>query len=330
MSWLDEVKRFNKPYYKWTLETRKKFLNTELRAERKLALEIEEAAADLTRYMKKLPKDHAAQMKYVQEGLREFAKELRGVQKQTLTDGIEKAAAIGVEYSRRMTRDVFGPVLPLVEKELENVFGAVQDDVIKAMWNRRLAGLQLSDRIWKISKSNADAIGRIVLSGIAENMDIVDIANALEEYVQEGARTIAKDYPNMMKRMGKRLPANLNYEALRLVRTEVSAAHGDALIRSAAYNPACKGVKWVLSSEHPEYDICDELANANIGYGAGVYPVDQAPPMPAHPNCLCFFIEVLEEPEQFTDRLIKFIGDPSSDPLLRDYWGKTFGSLEVI
>jgi len=51
-------------------------------------------------------------------------------------------------------------------------------------------------------------------------MDPVDIARALTKYDKEGSGTLVKDYPNMMKRMGRGLPKDLNYESLRLVRTE--------------------------------------------------------------------------------------------------------------
>jgi len=83
-------------------------------------------------------------------------------------------------------------------------------------------------------------------------------------------------------------------------------------------------VKWVLSSEHPEYEICDELAYADQGLGPGVYRVEDAPPMPAHPNCLCFFTEVVEDPTAFVQRLERFRDNPDSDPELQAYWQRTF------
>ena len=48
-----------------------------------------------------------------------------------------------------------------------------------------------------------------------------------------------------------------------------------------------------LGSNHPEVDICDELANANsYGLVKGVYPKDSLPAYPAHPYCTCMPEEV--------------------------------------
>jgi len=324
MSWRDDLKRFNGPYYRWALENRRKFLTTELATEKALAKEVEGMVKDLSVSIEGMPSDVAAQMKYVKAGLKDFAKALNGKQKDIISKGIEKAVGIGVEYNEKVSADLLLKVFPEVAGKIQNVFGSVQEDVIKAMWNRRVGGLYLSDRIWNITGDTTEAIGRILTAGIAENMDPVDIARALTKYVKEGSGTLVKDYPNMMKRMGRRLPKDLNYESLRLVRTELSAAHGDATLKSATYNPACRGVKWVLSSEHPEYDICDELAYADQGFGPGVYRVEDAPPMPAHPNCLCFFTEVVEDPSSFVQRLERFRDNPDSDPELQEYWQRTF------
>jgi len=324
MSWREDLKRFNGPYYRWALENRRKFLTTELATEKALAKELEGLVEDLSMSIEKMPLDVGAQMKYVREGLKDFAKALNGKQKDIISKGIEKAVGIGVEYNEKVSADLLLKVFPEVAGKIQNVFGSVQEDVIKAMWNRRVGGLYLSDRIWNITGDTTEAIGRILTAGIAENMDPVDIARALTKYVKEGSGTLVKDYPNMMKRMGRRLPKDLNYESLRLVRTELSAAHGDATLKSATYNPACRGVKWVLSSEHPEYDICDELAYADQGFGPGVYRVEDAPPMPAHPNCLCFFTEVVEDPNAFVQRLERFRDNPDSDPELQEYWQRTF------
>jgi len=41
MSWREDLKRFNGPYYRWALENRRKFLTTELATEKALAKEVE-------------------------------------------------------------------------------------------------------------------------------------------------------------------------------------------------------------------------------------------------------------------------------------------------
>ena len=99
----------------------------------------------------------------------------------------------------------------------------------------------------------------------------------------------------MYERMGGRVPKNLNYEALRLARNELSEVYWQATIEGFKENPAVRAVKWLLSNNRlPGYhDICDTMAYANDhGLGAGIYPVDAAPEKP-HICCLCSLAPVI-------------------------------------
>jgi hypothetical protein len=47
-------------------------------------------------------------------------------------------------------------------------------------------------------------------------------------------------------------------------------------------------VAWRLSPSHPKRDICDDYAGDDrYELGAGVYPANNVPPYPPHPQCLC-------------------------------------------
>jgi hypothetical protein len=82
---------------------------------------------------------------------------------------------------------------------------------------------------------------------------------------------------------------NVSYDAMRLVRTEISQAFNQASYTSAFMNPFVAGMDWRLSPRHPKADICDTLAT--IGMGGErlrpAYPIENSPTPPAHPNCLC-------------------------------------------
>ena len=132
----------------------------------------------------------------------------------------------------------------------------------------------------------------------------------------------------MMKRMAGRVPGDLCYEALRLARTEMTAAFGEGTIAAARVSPSYIGMKWVLSKSHPLTDICDDLAAHDEGLGRGVYSPGDEPPMPAHPNCICTLVPVHEEPEKFVERLKKWKENPASEPKLED-WYKNIYRQEV-
>jgi hypothetical protein len=91
--------------------------------------------------------------------------------------------------------------------------------------------------------------------------------------------------------------------SLRVVRTEINRAHGEAYMEGAARAPGFVGFRFLLSPQHPRHDVCDLFATQNLhGLGAGVYPDRQACPWPAHPNTLSFVVAVFEEEVTAADR----------------------------
>src|SRR5690606_5467143 len=155
---------------------------------------------------------------------------------------------------------------------------------------------------------------------VAIGQDAVTTARMIQRYVREGAMTLTKRYPNMMKRMKGRIPGNISYEALRLARTEMSAAFGEGTIAASRVAPSYIGMKWVLSGSHPVPDICDTLSTYDSGLGPGVYPPGDEPPYPAHPNCLCALVPVHEEPEKFVEKLKRWVENPESEPELEQWY----------
>jgi hypothetical protein len=92
-----------------------------------------------------------------------------------------------------------------------------------------------------------------------------------------------------------------SYDAMRLIRTEITRAAAQASEMAAAANPFIAGMSVVLSGSHPKYDICD------IAAGAGPWPVGEIPAqyqIPLHPHCLCHYrYEMVENPQAILDEL---------------------------
>lgn len=85
------------------------------------------------------------------------------------------------------------------------------------------------------------------------------------------------------------------YVAERITRTEMARARADGFIAKMKTDADIVAVKFKLSSRHPVFDICDMYAKADMyGLGAGIYPKDKLPPLPVHPHCLCWYVEVIE------------------------------------
>lgn len=84
------------------------------------------------------------------------------------------------------------------------------------------------------------------------------------------------------------------YFADRIARTEMARAYQDGFLLRWDNNKDCVAYQWKLSGRHPRYDICDLYAKANLyGLGAGVFPKDKVPRLPAHPHCMCFLKPVI-------------------------------------
>lgn len=79
------------------------------------------------------------------------------------------------------------------------------------------------------------------------------------------------------------------YHAERIARTEAARAYYESQMAKAANDEDVFGFKWVLSTAHGHTIDCDceMYSQLDIGYGKGIFPKDQTPFLPAHPNCMC-------------------------------------------
>ena len=221
-----------------------------------------------------------------------FASELERITREGLTRAAYAGLFIG-DQIRRYYKEKGLLKFRLIEKDALREAEVIAESTMRKERIFKNKKFVLSDRIWDLSDNNYEKIKEIIASGI--NTDCVKVAKALQQYVKEGSETFVKDYPNMYERMGGRVPKNLNYEALRLARNELSEVYWQATIEGFKENPAVKAVKWLLSNNRlPGYhDICDTMAYADdYGLGAGIYPVDAAPEKP-HICCLCSLAPVI-------------------------------------
>ena len=221
-----------------------------------------------------------------------FASELERITQEGLTRAAYAGLFVG-EQTKQYYKAKGLLKFRLIEKDVLREAEIIAESTMRKQRIFKNKEFVLSDRIWDVSDNNYDKIQEIISSGI--NTDCAEVAKALQQYVKEGSKTFAENYPNMYDRMGRRVPKNLNYEALRLARNELSEVYWQATIEGFKENPAVRAVKWLLSNNRlPGYhDICDTMAYSNNhGLGAGIYPVDEAPEKP-HICCLCALAPVI-------------------------------------
>ncbi len=327
----DQIKQTAGPYSKEALEGRQKFLELRLRQDPEI-IRIMTRAAD--RVATQIKRGGASplrekQLATIEAQLRREAETIQKELTGKLETYIEKGVDAGGWQSRAVAIKLFRAAkFPHVTiAGLNRMYVRVNRQAVAAIWNRTKNGMMLSYRIWKTGQNAQSAIQNIIQSAVASGQNAVTTAKALEQYVKKGAGTLARHYPAMMEHMQGRVPKNLSYEALRLARTEMTAALGQGQIRAAQATPGVKGIKYCLSSAHRIVDICDGLARNNeAGLGPGVYAVDDPPPYPAHPNTMSYLVTVYEKPEDFAKRLKEWEKEPNSQPELEKWYQSQYKS----
>lgn len=197
---------------------------------------------------------------------------------------------------------------------------------VEAAVTRRIRGLNLSDRIWNTTKKVNNSLAQIAIDGIRQGIHPAEVAKSMQRYVKAGKKTMVAEYPNMMDRIGDLLPENLSYEALRLARTEMASAYGEAEKRTAEEAPFSKGIKWSLSNAGVACWVCQNNAETVTDLGKGIYTTSTLPEYPAHPNCLCNLSQVVEDLTDYARRVKEWTINPKSQPDI-DTWFKTVYAL---
>jgi len=338
----------DREYIEWALSARQQYVALRLRQDK----EIRALYALAARRAGQIVRDEQQKKGKLFPGSNALARQM-----ETLADDLNadlttlmqsyvtSAAEIGTSYAQSVTVSL-AKDLKLDVSRVENIFTQVNQEAIEASWARSKYGLKLSDRIWNTSQHTRDVMRDLMQESIAVGQDAVKTARMLTDYVANGKATIAANYPNMQERVnsmwpkgmtfqearakgllkpgGSRVPSDVNYEALRLARTETSSAFGEGNIAASRIAPSYRGMRWILSASHPQQDICDSLALADpAGLGAGVYPPGEEPLFPAHVQCICYLQTVMEDREERIARRRRYIENPDSEPELQ-VWARRF------
>lgn len=171
-------------------------------------------------------------------------------------------------------------------------------------------GLQLSDRLWRIDRGARDAVVNAVERAVIQGQGAAD---AMRDFLSRGvavpADVTAKAGEAQVGRIARAAEQALVSKegaaanAMRVFRTEINRAHGEAYMAGGEDKPWFGGWRFQLSPQHPEHDICDLLAEQNLyGLGRGVYPSREKCPWPAHPNTISFITMVFKDEITAEDR----------------------------
>lgn len=173
-------------------------------------------------------------------------------------------------------------------------------------FNERVTdGLNLSDRVWKVTRTTKSQLEVFLSEGLSEGRSASLLTKDIKQFLSNPDKRFRRvRNPETGKLMISKPGSNYNpgrgvyrssyKNALRLSRNEINIAYRSSDMERRANLPFVTGIKVNLSNAHPEYDICDELQ--------GEYPKDFNF-IGWHPNCLCFTTSKLLSKKDFVSQL---------------------------
>jgi hypothetical protein len=214
------------------------------------------------------------------------------------------AWALANEKSDEIFKSLIGrnPVSRVVEKGLfqRNL------DAFEAFQKRKYDGMQLSDRIWDLTKGNQKIMDFYLDNGLATGRSAQEISQDVRQLLQDpdklfrrvrdpetGELKLSKNAQEYHPGRGKYRSSAQN--ARRLARTEINMAYRTADQERWKRLDFVLGYEVKLSARHPAPDICDSAK--------GRYPKDFKF-VGWHPNCLCYTVPILADEDDFIDSLV--------------------------
>ena len=158
----------------------------------------------------------------------------------------------------------------------------------KAFIERKVKGLNLSQRIWNQRDDIKEALERCLSTGIEKGMSAVKLSKKVSKYLNDYP-SLAKDYK---KKFGKAITIqNCEYRSVRLARNEINMAYRSAEQERWAKMDYIKGkeIKTTNNTTHKS-DMCDFLA--------GIYPKGFCW-TGWHVNCMCYAIPVIMSEKEY-------------------------------
>lgn len=206
------------------------------------------------------------------------------------------------------------------EEEIERITEKAREDMRKRgasghnYFNEKRGGLTISDRVWNISDTARNEIETIIQNGILEGKNPDQIAKSVQPYLREPHKLFRRvrnketgelELSQAAKKYkpGRGVYRSAYKNAMRLARTEVTAAYRRAEWETYQNNPLITGFRIELSNNHttlvkgvpvPFHDICDDMV--------GVYPKTFLW-TGWHPQCRCRMIPVFISKADFKDRM---------------------------
>jgi hypothetical protein len=193
-----------------------------------------------------------ASMKQLEAALRRTGAMIAGSAENIIINGINDAVRSTngphLTFLKEATRDIKKISYDIIEKMYKHINRDVIDITYNRLWTD---GYKFVERIWKGVSENFQAVVKNIVSiGIAQQRDILKIAEDLTHYAANGKIKSMQRYGVLTRgsaKFKKRIPKWIDYRAMRIARSELYISLQDAAKEQGRRNPAVLSYKWNLT-----------------------------------------------------------------------------------
>lgn len=227
-----------------------------------------------------------------------------------IVNGVQSSWTLANSREDELCNQVFGDAKDLLTDAQRKRYYSNNGDALQALLDRKEAGLNLSERVWKYAEDFKEEIEMGLDLGIRDGVAANKMQKDLQQYLQHPDmlfRRVRDKHGNLQ--LSKRAKAyhpgagvyRSSYKnARRLTVTETNMAYRTADYLRWQQMDFVVGIRVVKSNNHPDTDICDELS-APLGStaveGPGCYPKDFKF-VGWHPHCRCHSESILKTEEE--------------------------------
>lgn len=219
-----------------------------------------------------------------------------------ILNGIESEWTLANNKNNELSRQVFGDNIWKLTQEQYKRYFSTNDNARKAFTQRKVSGLNLSDKVWRYTDQFKTEIELGLDVGIRSGTSADDMTRELRDYLRNTDKLFrrVRDEHGVLQ-LSKRAAAfhpgqgvyRSSYKnARRLAATETNIAYRTADYERWQQLDFVVGIEIKLSNNHPVHDICDELK--------GRYPKDFKF-TGWHPHCRCHAITILKTDEEIAE-----------------------------
>ena len=200
------------------------------------------------------------------EGLIILSPEMQFALQNSVSVELQELAIEEQEFLKKLMDDCYtsAAVKTASVLGLKGSYDLVRQEMIDRAINTIIDGKNFSSRVW-------------------DNTN--DLANRIYNDVLECVRTGKR--PNAIAKKIKDDFGSSAYQAKRLVQTELARVVSDAQIDIYKTSGVVKKVMWTAALESNTCDYCADLDGK-------YFNLDDAPKIPAHPNCRCCYVPVVD------------------------------------